>query len=315
VRLPTEPVAALPSQPEEGNWLIESLWSAEAVGIIGGAPKCCKSWLALDMAVSVASGTACLGRFEAQRPGPVVVFLAEDPLPQLKDRVAQICRHRGLPLEGVPLHAITAPSLRLDVEDDRLALEETLAELRPRLLVLDPLVRLHSRDENASADIAELLGFLRRLNRTYEVAITLVHHMAKRARRDPGQALRGSSDLHAWTDSACYLLRRPDALRLVVEHRAAAAPEPLEVRLVQEPCHLEVCGAEPAPLPLAEAVRAELRRAEAPLSRAALRRTLKVNNARLGETLLALEARGLLERSPVGWMLVVPRQDQIQLAL
>lgn len=315
MRLPTEPVAALAAQPEEARWLIKGLWGAEAVGIIGGAPKSCKSWLALDMAVSVASGTASLGRFEVERPGPVVVFLAEDPLPQLRDRVAQICQHRGLALEGLPLHAITVPRLRLDVEADRSALEETLAALQPRLLVLDPLVRLHARDENASSDVAELLGFLRGLNRKHEVAIMLVHHMAKRARRDPGQALRGSSDLHAWTDSACYLLRRADALRLVVEHRASAPPEPLEVQLVQDPCRLEVRGAEAAPLPLAEAVRAELRRADAPLSRATLRRTLKVNNARLGKTLEALEARGLLTRSPAGWALAVGAPEQTQLAL
>ena len=41
-------------QPLEKLWLIESLWARGAVGIIGGAPKCCKSWLALDMALSVA---------------------------------------------------------------------------------------------------------------------------------------------------------------------------------------------------------------------------------------------------------------------
>ena len=38
-------------------WLVETLWAEEGVGIVGGAPKCCKSWLALDLALSVASGT------------------------------------------------------------------------------------------------------------------------------------------------------------------------------------------------------------------------------------------------------------------
>ena len=50
-------------QPPEKLWLIEPLWAQYAVGIIGGAPKCCKSWLGLDMALSVASATPCLGRF------------------------------------------------------------------------------------------------------------------------------------------------------------------------------------------------------------------------------------------------------------
>ena len=56
--------------------------------------------------------------------------------------------------------------------------------------------------------------------------------MAKRSRRNLGQSLRGSSDLHAWTDSACYLVRRPDdRLQLTVEHRSAPAPDPLLLRL------------------------------------------------------------------------------------
>ena len=55
----------------------------------------------------------------------------------------------------------------------------------------------------------------------------LVHHMAKRSRRNLGQSLRGSSDLHAWTDSACYLVRRPDdRLQLTVEHRSAPRSRP-----------------------------------------------------------------------------------------
>jgi hypothetical protein len=43
------------------------LWSEQAVGIVGGEPKCCESFLALDLAVAVASGTTCLRRFAVSR--------------------------------------------------------------------------------------------------------------------------------------------------------------------------------------------------------------------------------------------------------
>ena len=56
------------------HWLVQGLWSDQAVGILGGEPKCCKSFLALDLAVSVASGTPCLRRFAVQRTGPVLLF-------------------------------------------------------------------------------------------------------------------------------------------------------------------------------------------------------------------------------------------------
>ena len=253
-----------------------------------------------------------------ERPGPALVYLAEDPLAQVRDRVAQLCRHRGIALDTLPLHVITAPSLRLDAPADRQALGETLAVLQPRILVLDPLVRLHRLDENSAADVSGLLGFLREINRRHEVALALVHHMAKRSHRDPGQALRGSSDLHAWTDSACYLIRRTDGrLRLTVEHRAAPAPEAMLLRLAggkDEPCRLELDGSDAAPPPLADAVRTELRRAPQSISRAALRTKLRVNNARLGEALQVLEERGLVLRGPNGWSLPATA-DQLQLAL
>ena len=102
-----------------------------------------------------------------------------------------------------------------------------MQRIRPALLLLDPLVRLHSLDENSASDISSLLGFLRAS--TAELALVLVHHM-ERSRRNLGQSLRG--DLHAWTDSACYLVRRPDdRLQLTVEHRSAPAPDPLPAPL------------------------------------------------------------------------------------
>ncbi len=305
--LPTLLVHAIDPEPDAPQWLVQDLWGACAVGIIGGAPKACKSMMARDLAVSVASGTACLDRFEVHTPGPVVVYLAEDALPSVRDRVAQLCRHRGLPLRSLNLHVVTASSLRLDLEHDQLALNQTLAALKPKLLVLDPMVRLHRLDENSAADVSGLLGFLRDINRRHQLAIVLVHHMAKRSRRDLGQALRGSSDLHAWVDSACYLVRRDDQrLRLTVEHRSAPAHDPVLLRLVagdREPLRLIIDGNDSTPPPLGEAIRSELRRSNQPLSRTVLRRLLLVNNARLGDTLQNLQKRKLVVRGPAGWSL------------
>lgn len=304
--LPTLPVHAIDAQPGEAQWLVQDLWGADAVGVIGGAPKTCKSTLALDLAVSVASGTACLDRFQVHTPGPVIVYLAEDALPRIRDRVAQLCQHRGLALSALDLHVVTAPRLRLDLQRDRHALQHTLTALRPTLLILDPLVRLHCRDENSASDVSELLGFLREINRRHHLAVVLVHHMAKRSRRDLGQALRGSSDLYAWLDSACYLVRLADQrLRLTVEHRAAPAPDPLLLRLAGgdgQPLRLLIHteGVAPPP-PLAEAVRAQLLQAGKPLTRTTLRQQLRVNNARLGEALHELQRRGLVLHTHQGW--------------
>ena len=133
-------VGEIESEPSGQRWLVEELWGASSVGVIGGAPKCAKTRLGLDMTLSVATGTACLGKYAVPEPGPVLVYLAEDALPVVRERVEGMARHRSLDLARVEIHVITALTLRLDRDRDRMRLLETSKQLRPRLLVLDPLV-------------------------------------------------------------------------------------------------------------------------------------------------------------------------------
>lgn len=314
-REPLEVLAAsaLPLVDTRTAWLVEDLWTDQAVGIVGGAPKCCKTWLALDLAVSVGSGTKALGRFPVPTAGPVLLYGAEDAPAQLRCRLAGIALARGLRLDQVDLRLIVAPSLRLDTAADRERLRLTLEAHRPRLLVLDPLVRLHRLDENSAGEVSALLGELRALQREHHLAIVLVHHLRKNAapRGQDGLSLRGSGDLHAWGDSNLYLRRRDRLLLLSVEHRAAPAPAPRTLELAAEPApHLRVVE-EPATVPvgdLADKVVEQLRTTDAPLDRETLRERLHVRNAAIGEALVRLRAAGTIERCAGGFRLRGPVQ-------
>lgn len=316
--LPVLRAGDLDRQPPEQRWLIRSLWMRAAVGIVGGAPKSCKSFFGIDMASSVASGTPCLARFVVDDPGPALIYLAEDSLPDVRSRIEAICRSRGLDIHALDLHVITAPGLRLDVDLDRKRLWATVEAIRPRMILLDPLVRLHRLDENSSLEISGLLGYLRELQRSFDTAIVLVHHASKKQHASPGQSLRGSSDLHAWTDSSAYLSRRRDGLVLTVEHRSAPAPQPigLELRTGSDgsATRLEILPGELRVDPdgsesasengsLPDSVLEFLGSAPAPVSRTAIREKLRVNNNRLGEVLDSLERRRLIHRTPDGWRL------------
>ena len=157
----------------------------------------------------VATGTACLGKYAVPEPGPVLVYLAEDALPVVRERIEGMARHRGLDSSQVEIHVITAPVLRLDRDRDRTRLWETARRLRPKLLLLDPLVRLHGIDENNAGEVAELLAYFRSLQRQLDLSVLLVHHTRKNAAGGvaAGQGLRGSSDIHAFGDSNLYLRR------------------------------------------------------------------------------------------------------------
>ena len=59
--------------------------------ILAGAPKARKSWLALDIALSVARGVACLDARKHPCPKGAVLYLAlEDSERRLQDRIAQM---------------------------------------------------------------------------------------------------------------------------------------------------------------------------------------------------------------------------------
>jgi len=181
--------------------------------------------------------------------------------------------------------------------------------LRPKLLVLDPLVRMHSGDENSAADISLLLGFLRQLQRTYDTAIILVHHASKKHRAQPGQALRGSSDLHAFGDSNAYLTRKNDRIVLTLEHRSAKPLDPFDVQLVSNDdgtaTHLQLASYKQSESILSDRLMPLLTGAEKPLTRTFIREKLKVNNQKLGDTLTDLEVRGDIIRSVKGWSVAV----------
>ena len=304
---------ALAVWPEERRWLIEGLWADQAVGIVGGEPKCGKSFLALDLAVAVASGAPCLRRFRPAQTGRVLLFAAEDALHVVRRRLEGIARAAAVAFDSLDIHVITTPVVRLDLDADRRRLLDTVAAFRPTLLVLDPFARLHGIDENAAADVAPLLAYLRQLQRDFATAVVLVHHTRKGAAHlRPGQALRGSSELHAWGDSNLYVQRRGDTLLLTVEHRAAPSTTglALELRAHGEALALHVADLAPGPLPdrgtpptPIDRIEHALANAALPLSLRQLRQICRLRMATLCDALTTLRTDGRVLKAAGGYQL------------
>jgi hypothetical protein len=305
--LPVTRASLLEPPDEDHRWLVDTILPRTGLTICGGHPKSCKSWTGLDLALSVASGSRCFDRFLVHEPGPALIYLAEDPPSVVRDRLDGLCRHRGIDLASIPVDVITAPTLRLDLERDQVRLAKTIERIRPRLLLLDPFVRLHCLRENDSGDVSALLGYLRGLQREYDLALVVVHHARKNSTpgAQNGQGLRGSSDFYAAVDSLLYLRRDRDQLRFSVEHRAAPAPPELTLRLLNGPSgppHLAIVDGEPAPVRIHQvngrqldgAVLRCLDHAIEPLSRSALRATLHCRTDHLDEALKRMVESGVI---------------------
>jgi hypothetical protein len=310
--LPVQPAHQLPVRSEAQRWLVTGLWLDQSVGVLGGEPKCCKSFLALDLAVSVASGTACLRQFSVPTAGRVLLYAAEDALHIVRRRLEGICAAAQVSFEGLDVQVITAPTVRLDLPADRERLERTVDAFKPRLLVLDPFVRLHRIDENLSGEVAPLLAYLRELQRRHAISVLVVHHAKKGgARLRAGQALRGSSEFHAWGDSNLYLRRTENQITLSVEHRAAPAMPPVDLELAQrgESLALETRPSAqptpeaPSPTSVDERIINALSDTDHPLTAAQLRALCSARKATFYTCLEELTRAGRLLRSPEGYRL------------
>jgi hypothetical protein len=298
----------VPKAPEN-TWLVEGLWSHGAVGFIGGAPKSCKTWLACEIGLAVATGQPALGRYPVHHPGKVLFYGAEDDPASIRARFESIARARGLPLEGAPLFLLDVAELRLEHRGHIDRLKATVSGERPVLVVLDPFVRIARIDENSAAEVSAVLGDLRAIQRETGTAILVAHHMRKSQSGHRGYRLRGSGDFAAWHDSALYLGGSPESLVLHVEHRASCAPDPIRLRLMAgESPHLAIAGSSPQPEaagePLLDAILELLGAAGRPLTTLEVRNAIRARKQTVIAALDRLRESSRIARSDAGWLVV-----------
>ena len=227
----------------------------------------------------------------------------------VRQRLEGIARARGVAFEGLDVHVVTEATLRIDLEDQRQRLHECTQRLQPRLLILDPFIRTHRIDENAVTDVAPLLAFLRQLQREFHMAVLLVHHARKARHARPGQALRGSSEIHAWVDSALYLKRKDDQVHLTIEHRAAPATEAMVLALDTRDDAVALRLVDPAKEPKPDTLTAcdrllqTLGDAPQPMTQRALREAAGMRAATVGSLLADLIGQGRVRQVPEGYRL------------
>lgn len=229
------------------KFLVTDILTEGAVGFFAGEPKCYKSWCALDLALSVATGAPFLGRFRVVNKGPVFYVQEEDPLPTLKTRTGKIWAGKQTDKielvkdeQGVSAHwlpperestfdpdiaAYVQKGLVVSDEAWQLWLDEMLAQGLDgepyRLLIIDTLMMTAGDvDENRAQEMTQkIFRPLKVLARKHNVAIQVVHHLGKADRARMGQRMLGSVANHAWSEDSIYLSRATRSVKLEVESK------------------------------------------------------------------------------------------------
>lgn len=193
----TDDLLSLP----EPEWLLEGHIHQCEVGVIYGQANVGKSFVALDWALSVATGTPWLGRF-ATKQGPVLYLCAEGAW-GLRHRVqAWLTAHgqtkapvyfqtRAIPL----LEAETVHELIAAIDDFRVN-ECYEPGFNPALIVVDTLSQYLMGGDEIGPDMAQFVANVRTLSQERVTAALIVHHTNKGGEQERGHtALRGNVDV------------------------------------------------------------------------------------------------------------------------
>jgi hypothetical protein len=191
------PVADLKFRAPE--YIIGELIETETLGLIFGDPGCGKSFLAVDIALSVATGTRFHGRDTKQGS---VFFIAGEGHNGLARRFAAWSQARQVPLTGVPLFKSERAAQLMD-EASATAVAEAVADLAeqhgaPALIIIDTLARnFGAGDENNTQDMSVFVAAVDQLKARFPgCAVLIVHHSghAEKQRARGAMALKGALD-------------------------------------------------------------------------------------------------------------------------
>nr|DAO31604.1 MAG TPA: replicative DNA helicase [Caudoviricetes sp.] len=207
------------------GWLVKGFWGRRSHGIVAGMPKCFKSTLVHDLVISVASGQPFLGEFPVLEPGPVIVVQNENADYIMKDRTEKIILDRGLVGEAkritskklhvefppdLPITFLNQQGFTLSNENHRRQIESLIKEIKPVLVVFDPLYLMFEGDLNSSKELNPVLNWLLSLKTEYKTSVMVIHHYNKGSNQQAlrgGARMAGSVMLYGWVESAWYLTK------------------------------------------------------------------------------------------------------------
>ena len=203
-------IAQLGESTKNIKWLVKNLIPADSMGMIFGASGTFKSFLALDLCLSVANGLDWTGR--KTETGAVGYMAAEGGAGIYK----RIIAWQGGVDAPNNFHICTVPLL-LSAKDEVAALRASIIALPeiPKLIVIDTLSQTFSGDENSSSDIASYLRMINsEIREPFGATVLVIHHSGHSASERP----RGSSAITANVDFLLGCFRsNPEALNARLE--------------------------------------------------------------------------------------------------
>ena len=309
------------------HWLVDDWLPDASITFLVSPPESYKTWLLLDLAVSVSAGVPFLGRYRVNNPGPTMIIQQEDSHAGLTDRLALIVEQKTGSMEDIDgdewripvmpdLPIYVHPSRMLRFDDERVLgeMEKQIEAIRPKVVLIDPLYSTTSSVDGYMADLANQMMVLKTWRDRYGCSFLIAHHSRKNI--DPDSTARedswGSQFLNAFLEAGWQIRRNPrlaDNEVVVRRHSKVMGNQPpvsltFDISTVH-PMHYRVDVRDyqtapgqgqrkPAQASLLDIIR------ESPMTQAELVQATGKNRSTVSRQIRQLEAAGMVERMPDG---------------
>lgn len=218
------------------QWTIPGWLPESTIAFMVAPPGSYKTWLLLDLAVSIAGGFDFLGKYTVPKSGPVIIFQQEDFHGQLIQRTLTILQSKITKAEGdiyvpedLPIYFHPDRSLKLNNPDHLEQLEHMIQDIQPSLIIIDPLYSATSVDDYMSKT-AEQMFPLKTFRDKYGVSFLVAHH-AKKQKQGTGSPDRldlwGSQFLNAFLETGLQIQKTAEDTIEIHRHFKVSGAVPL----------------------------------------------------------------------------------------
>ena len=230
---------------DEERWVIKDWLPEASCGLIVAPPGNFKTWLLMALAYAVGTGRDFLGHYPVNNKGPVLIVQQEDPFWMLENRLARMFNQMEPNSQG-DVHELDCRFTKEFTEvsifwheerefnlENKACLdvfEERIAELKPRLVLIDPLYSAVSAKDYMALGAQSML-VLKRLRDKYKTSFVIAHHTTVAGASSEDRAtIWGSQFLNAWLEWGWRLPAATDKGNLLLRHFKSAAIAP-KIRL------------------------------------------------------------------------------------
>jgi len=196
------------------TWLVDGLIPKGSLAMMYGEPGCGKTFIALDMALSIAHESDWQGQGVQ---GGSVIYIAGEGVGGLKKRVLAWHQRHGKQRHAPFLVIPAAVDLMEDTQDLHNTVK-AVADGPVGLVIFDTLARSMTGDENSSQDIGQAIKAMDAVREAFNCCVLAIHHSGK----DGSRGARGSSAILGAVDTSMRIDRVGQTVSLTVEKQKDA---------------------------------------------------------------------------------------------